>query len=223
MESITTRLALLVLERVTDLDTVCYNHDMELHHVLRSLLVVLVSLAVVPASASGSGWNDYSLRIDDKYEIVRCNTMDIGLCSGGRFIVIPRPSNPIGPIFGYSVTPSHIFTRHYGRKPRNLSPRDTLELVDRSKVYYCIVRKADDSVSGPMDATAFWSQPDVRSAGDLSWTTPSNPNPVAVRDVSLMLLALWLLVVVGPILLVVALLVVIGWLVIRGRSRRLAT
>jgi hypothetical protein len=141
---------------------------------------IIVTLATLfPSLALASGWNDYTLPIDSGYEIVHCNSLDVVLTkSDSGVILMPRDYPGLGPINQYAITPSHIFTRHYGRTPRNLFAGDTFEDVDASKTFFCITSKADNRVSGPFSQSAFEIAPEVQSAGALAWKAPSNPNIV---------------------------------------------
>lgn len=164
----------------------------------RIVFIFGISLASVhPASAQG--WTDFELSIDDNYKIVKSNTLDIALCrADGTGVISPLAYEGVGPIVEYAVTPMHIFTRNHGRMRRGLFAGDTFEDVDKSREYFFIVTKADDSVRGPLSEAEFVVDPSIRATGPIDWDYPWNPIgfvclaiPLAI-PVSVILVA-WLL------------------------------
>jgi hypothetical protein len=214
---------------------------------MRYVLTVIIAFLVVafcPGLASAQGWNDYQLQVDPGFEIVRANSLDVDLCrSGGSLVYFHGDFPGVGPISGYVVTPTHIFTRHQGRVPRNLFAGDTFENVDPSKTFYFVVDKAaantpgkfgfgskvtidgvpqDDGrpkdVFGPFDEQTFLRQLAVQASVPITWIEPSNPNVVTPIAGSLMFLAISAVVLGWPILLII-LVVVVGYVLWRRRSR----
>ena len=183
----------------------------------------LLLLALVPPVLA-SGWNDYSLTIDPRYEIVRANSLDVVLCrTGGQFgtqvVLMPQTFPGLGPINAYALTPTHVLTRHFGRLPRNRFAGDTFEEVDRTKTYYCLTRRSDDSVVGPLGKAAFLARPEVAGATPVAWTEPSNPNVATPLIGGATFLGITALIFVGPFV-GLAVLVGAGILLWRHHGRR---
>jgi hypothetical protein len=216
-----------------------------MRHVL-TFIVACLLLAVWPGRAEGQGWSDYRIQIDPGFEIVRANSLDIDLCRTGGSLVYFHGDYPnVGPINGYVVTPTHIFTRHQGRVPRNLFAGDTFEEVDPTRTFYFVVDKAaastpgrfgffenvkingapvDDGrpadVFGPFNEQTFLQQPAVQTAAPVRWVEPSNPSVAKPLLGSLIFLAMSAVVLGWPIL-VLSFLVVVGYIAWR-RCRRAA-
>ena len=213
-----------------------------MRHVLTSCLACLL-LSACAGRAEGQGWSDYRLQIDPGFEIIRANSLDVDLCrTGGSLVYFHGDYAGVGPIDGYVVTPTHIFTRHQGRVPRNLFAGDTFEDVDPSRTFYFVVDKvaastpgkfgfakdvkingvpvADDrppDVFGPFDEPTFLRQPAVQAAAPIKWVEPSNPNAAAPLVGSLMFLAISAVVLGWPIILLVVV-VVVGYILWRRRG-----
>ncbi len=208
-----------------------------------TLVIATLVVAVGSSPAVASGWNDYRLQIDPGFEIVRANSLDVMLCrTGGSIVYFHGDYAGVGPVSGYVVTPTHIFTQHHGRVARNLFAGDTFEDVDPSRTFYFVVDKAaastpgafgvgasvtingvpqDDGrppdVFGPFNEQEFLGQPAVQAVAPVKWLEPSNPNVVAPLAGSLMFLAISAVVLGWPILLLL-LIACVGFMLWRRRS-----
>jgi hypothetical protein len=214
---------------------------------MQFLFVFIMALLVVvigPRSVLASGWNDFSLRIDPGFMIVRASDIDIVLCRTDGSLVYNHDDYPgVGPISGYVVSPSHIFARHHGRVPRGRFAGDTFENVDTSRTFYFVVEKAsaatpgkfgfaarvttdgvrqDDGrpqgVFGPFDEQAFLRQTVGQVSAPFHWIEPSNPNVMKPIVGSLMFLVISAVVLGWPIVLIFAV-IVVGYILWRRRTR----
>ncbi|MCX5662868.1 MAG: hypothetical protein NTW19_24560 [Planctomycetota bacterium] len=152
-----------------------------MHALIASRLALVIFFIVVfwPTPGLAIGLSDYTLPIDSRYQICQANGLDVVLAkTDGKIVLRPRDHPALGPIFEYVVTPSFIFTRHYGRTPRNDFPGDTFENVDRNSVFLCITRKEDGLVTGPFSQSDFDSEPAVKNTGAISWRKLENPSNV---------------------------------------------
>jgi hypothetical protein len=113
---------------------------------MRRVLAVIFAFLIAASCtgrAAAQGWNDYELQIDPGFTIVHANNLDVDLSRTGGSLVYFHGDYPgVGPISGYVVTPTHIFTRHQGRVPRNHFAGDTFENVDPSKTFYFVIEKS---------------------------------------------------------------------------------
>lgn len=164
-------------------------------------LVIFLLLYTSPVFASG--WNDFELQIDPDFTIFRANSLDVLLCDiNGIVILGPYDYADVGPIVEYAVTGSHIFTRHIGRKLRNLFAGDTLEEIDPSREFFFIVNKTSKKVSGPFNLTQFQLHPVVQPSSPVPWKAPRNPNIWMPLAGSLMALGYILIIYGGSIALI---------------------
>lgn len=99
---------------------------------LRIMLIATIGLLCFPPCARGQGWADYDYTIGNGYTLFRANSMDVCVTRGNSVVVFGDTQNGAGPIVQYAVTPTHIYTRHAGRKLRNLFPGDTFEDIDHT-------------------------------------------------------------------------------------------
>lgn len=153
-------------------------------HLLWRILSVVTTFLFATTQLYAFG--DYSLKIDDEYEISRANDLQVSLQYTGKHdLVYYHDMFPTtGPIYSYKVTPKHIFLWVYGRKPRNLFPGDKYEDVDPSNQSYLILDKSNQQLVGPLNLADFQAHPIVQSFGDFSWIKTRNPE-LFVRIVSL--------------------------------------
>lgn len=180
---------------------------------LRPAIFVIAFCFTEPASAAG--WHDYELPIDPGFKIVRANELNVVLCHHDRTVLAPRSHVGVGPICAYAVTPTHIFSRHYGRSPRNLFAGDTYENVDTTKHFFFVTIKSGAEVEGPFDEQAFLNHSAVKAVAPIQWIEPKNPNIAAPLFGSLYFLAVSALVLGWPILVAV---VAVGTICIVVRS-----
>ncbi|MEM7456338.1 MAG: hypothetical protein AAF456_18475 [Planctomycetota bacterium] len=174
----------------------------------------LLPMLLFSQTALASGWNDYSLNIAPGYEIARCNTFDIGLVdASSAFIYFPERGGKSGPISGYIVSPSHIFLRTTGQRPRNKFAGDTYVYADSSIEYFFVVDRSDNSLVGPLTAAEFSADPYGSTLGNPDWIVPKNPGPERAYAGQLMFLAISAVIFGGPILLVGMLIFVVYRLV----------
>ena len=165
--------------------------------------LLLFPMLLVSQAALASGWNDYSLTIAPGYEIARCNTFDIGLVdANSSFIYLPEPGGKSGPIIGYVVSPTHIFLRTTGQKPRNKFAGDTYVYADSSVEYFFVVDRSDNSLVGPLTTAEFSADPNGAALGNPNWIVPKNPHPERAYAGQLMFLAITAVIFGGPILLI---------------------
>lgn len=137
--------------------------------------VLFLVLAVSPTSLA-VGWADYEVEIDPGFVVVRANSLDVMVSRPGGEIILPTSEHQnVGPLSGYAVTPTHILTRHYGRRSRNLFAGDTFEEVDPMRLYFFVTRKSDAGVTGPLSEQEFLNDPVVRAAGTVRWAEPRHP------------------------------------------------
>jgi hypothetical protein len=210
-----------------------------------NLALLLCVIAARPGTAAAQGWSDYELQIDPVFRIVRANDLDVFLArKGGSVVYFHGEYSGVAPINGYIVTETHIFTRHKGRKARNLFAGDTFEDVDPTRTFYFIVDKgvASDEASagritaidgvpttnvgvsgvlGPFDEKTFLQQTVVQSLGAIQWSSPKNPNsgrPNLLGPAWRPLVTKFLMIAVLPLLLS---LVVVGTFAWRHFNRRL--
>ena len=125
-----------------------------------------------------TGWNDYELDIGDGYSIFRANSDDVYLVKGNRPLFHQNDFGEVGRIFQYYHGKDYIFTKNYGRKPRNLFKGDTLEESDLSKEFYFIIIKESDNVTGPLSESEFMQHPIVKQMEVIKWKKPRNPNVI---------------------------------------------
>lgn len=178
----------------------------------------IAALFTFTAPALATGWHDYELPISPQHSILRANSLDVMLCRGRSIILVPRDYPDVGPIVEYSVGSSHIFTRHIGRKPRNLFTDDTFEELDYPQEFFFVVDRSSDTVSGPFSSAQFQVNPKVSQEAPIQWEKPRNPNIVIPILGSLIFLA-FSVVIFGWPLLLLALLVAVVFIVARRWKR----
>ncbi len=123
-----------------------------------------------------SGWNDFTLDIGDGYNVFRANSMDVCISKdNGNLILYPDKYDKLGPVIRYITTTEFIFTKNFGRKPRNMFDGDTFQDIDSSREFFFIISKVTDEVTGPLSAGQFHGHPEVKSLGSLDWQKPKNP------------------------------------------------
>jgi hypothetical protein len=173
-------------------------------------LVIFVIAICCTKAASAAGWHDYELPIDPDFKIVRANELDVVLCHHDRTVLAPRSHVGVGPICAYAVTPTYIFSRHYGRSPRNLFAGDTYENVDMTRHFFFVTIKSGADVQGPFDEQAFLNHSAVKAVAPIQWIEPKNPNIAAPLLGSFYFLAVSVLVLGWPVLVVVVAVVAIS-------------
>ena len=151
--------------------------------IMKMILAIIAGL-LLAGTCLAQGYGDYELDIGDGYTVVRCNGMDVCIGSADQGLIIyPSKYDNLGPVVQYITTPEYIFTRNYGRKPRNLHKGDTFEDVDPSQEYFFSISKRTGSVQGPFSQKEFSQLPEVANLGQLDWQTPENPDPWGIlRD-----------------------------------------
>ncbi len=186
----------------------------------RQFAVAIACVLLLSDKVNASGWNDYELKIDPEYRIVRCNTLEVclGRTNGGSLIYSPSQFAGTGPIVQYNVTPTHVFLHTLGRSPRNLFAGDTFENVDSTAEYFFILDKATDNLMGPMTAQEFSFHSLVKESDGMTWKVPANPHPEHARDGQVMFMGMTLLIFGLPVMLVSFPILVILFLRYRGRS-----
>lgn len=173
-------------------------------------------LLLLSQTAFASGWNDYRLTIAPGYEIIRCNSFEIGLIDGSSsFIYIPERGGKSGPITHYIVSPSHIFLRTTGQKFRNKFAGDTFVYADPSIEYFFIVDLSDNSLRGPLTAGEFSADPNGGALRTPNWIVPKNPHPERAYAGQLLFLGFAVMFFGVPILFLVLLIFVLYRLVRR--------
>ena len=117
------------------------------------------------------------MKMPNRYEFVRCNSVDTVICPPNSSTVIFAPSDypKVGPIKEFATTNSFIFLRTAGRKLRNRFAGDTFEEVDDNAKFYFIIATPQDTVAGPFSFAKFQNHADVKSTGKLNWESPRNP------------------------------------------------
>lgn len=141
------------------------------------ILCLAVGALFLPSTTMAQGWNDFVLPIADGYQIFKANYMEVCLSrSDGKFLYHPGNYNDTGPIFGFANLPSVIFFRTYGRRERNLFEGDTISDIDSSKIFYFILEKSGDRITGPLPQTAFDGHPLVTPHLPITWVRPKNPD-----------------------------------------------
>lgn len=158
-------------------------------HLLWRILSVVMTFLL--ATTQQYAFGDFSLKIDDDYEISCANDLQVGLqYTGQHSLVYYHDMFPAtGPIYSYKVTPKHIFLWVYGRKLRNRFPGDKYEDIDPSNQSYLILDKSNQQLIGPLNLTDFQAHPIVQSFGEFSWIEARNPDPF-VRIISLIYMLL---------------------------------
>ena len=145
--------------------------------IMKMILAIIAGL-LLAGTCLAQGYGDYELDIGDGYTVVRCNGMDVCIGSADQGLIIyPSKYDNLGPIVQYITTPEYIFTRNYGRKPRNLHKGDTFEDVDPSQEYFFSISKGSGVVQGPFSKNDFSQLPEVANLGQLDWQSPENPDP----------------------------------------------
>lgn len=169
---------------------------------LLRILAVLMAIATSPQAALATGWNDFSLVVAPGYEIVRANAFDVGLwdTTKGAPIYIPRDGSKKGPITGYFVSPTCIFLKTTGQRPRNLFRGDTYVDADSSIEYFFIVDRSTNACRGPLTLSELEADAAVASAWPLKWMAPKHPHPERARASQLMFLAFTAIVFGVPLL-----------------------
>ena len=145
-----------------------------IHRMTRTLCsIALIATITAAPNALASGWNDYQLDIGEGFSIVRCNTLDVCLAdSSGLILYAPDNFDSTGPINGYSITPTAILLRTYGRVPRNKFPNDSFENVDTSRQFYLEYDRLSKKLSKPTNSVSALAE----KHGMPRWKSPKNPN-----------------------------------------------
>jgi hypothetical protein len=160
-----------------------------------------VILLAIPARCLATGWADYSIKLGDGYEIVRCNSIDVPLCRNGFVILSPTNCPDVGPIVKYAVTRRFIFVETVGSTSRKRQADgrvlETVE-IDPTRQFFFILVKGEDRVFGPLAKADFDAHPTVKGADKVSWRIRRNPMPF--RPVAMLLPLPIVFVVEAPLL-----------------------
>lgn len=159
--------------------------------------------SILPVHLEASGWNDFTLSIDPNYQIVRCNSFDIGLSdASGLVIYSPRAGDKTGPVTGYVVTDTYVFLRTTGQTPRNAFPGDEYVDADLSQEFFFIVDKSNNDLRGPLTLKDFSDDPIASSVAHVEWVLPENPHPERARAGQMMFLAFSVVLFAVPLALI---------------------
>ena len=140
-------------------------------------LLASLFIAVSASLCNAQGWLDYTLDIGDGYAIWRNNATDINIANSKNIILIgPSENDAVGPVVAYSTTERFIFTRNFGKKPRNLFEGDTFTNIDPDREFYFVLTKGTDEVAGPLTKQEFESRPETKAVSQIKWLAPKNPN-----------------------------------------------
>ena len=139
------------------------------------LPISLILVLFVAAQLFAQGWTDFEFTIDGDFEFVRCNSLQTLIMNGDTILLDPTDYPSIGPIDKYANSSRYIFTKNLGRKLRNSFDGDNFEEVDDASLYFFIIDKKLETISGPLDQTQFNAHSATVNAGPIRWKHPYNP------------------------------------------------
>ena len=119
-----------------------------------SLLQSLLLLAMLSNSCFAQG--DYSMSLDEKYDFVRCNSIETLITTkSSQILFSPEGFEFVGPVTHFSSGTSYLLLKNCGRKRLFSEPTKTAEVPDHTKTFFFAMRKLDDTVLGPMTDAEF--------------------------------------------------------------------
>lgn len=143
---------------------------------VKQIVAVVVLAGGSTSQLFAWGGGDYKIGIEAGYYIVRANSLDVSLGSEpGHSIYSPSGYAQTGPIAEYSITPTHIYLRVLGRKPRQAFEGDDFEEVDASKEFFFIFDKQHKHLDGPLTRNEFLENAIVVNQKPTSWIAPKDP------------------------------------------------
>lgn len=204
----------------------------------RRCAVLFVAILVLARESAGSGWNDYQIKIDERYGIVRANSFEITITRSDESgtttpLVLGRDYPGVGPLYEVAWNERALFAKHEGTRPRASFRSDDFPEFDESVTYWFTIDRNSGEVAGPffdeqefLEASARYLGPDRprwmtrRQAYRWSMRTyPDQPEVFLRRKVTAILAPIHG-VLLGVVLAVTtAPIATIAWLVSRRRGR----
>jgi hypothetical protein len=138
----------------------------------RKNIIIVLILFVIESFATG--WNDYEIKIDENYSIVRSSSNNIYLYYKNYKVI---KNDKSGPISEYNITNEYIFLKKNRLYQRNKFEGDTYQMVDYKKSIFYIINKKDNSYLSFTNKKLFTKKTEERVNTEIEWLYSSNPNP----------------------------------------------
>lgn len=165
-------------------------------------MLFLFPLLLTSQTVLASGWGDYRLDIAPGYTIIRNNSFEVGL-TNNSVVYFPKRGGRSGPISGYTVSPTHIFFRTTGQKPRNKFTGDRIILADTAIEYFFVVDRSNGSLVGPLTAAEFSADPNASTLVSPNWIAIEQPQSERIFFTIAAVMVGGLIVLVGLVIFVV--------------------
>ena len=138
-------------------------------------IIILLILFFIKSIAIG--WNDYEIKIDENYSIIRTDDINLGFYKrdGISFYKIIKDKQA-GAMYSYIFTKKYIFIKHYSLKMRNKFEGDTYTYLDRDKKKFYIFKKQYNTYQVFNNENLFQKSIKKIYPKDINWSFPYNPN-----------------------------------------------